>query len=91
MDEYIYETYEQYLASGEWDGAMVHDEGSNETNRLPFCTFCHPDPLINSTAYLTYNFLVTGLALPTIGLLGILGNGISAFVYSRRSMRWLDC
>lgn len=33
--------------------------------------------------YVIYNLILSGMILPLIGFLGLIGNGLSAFVYSR--------
>uniref|UniRef100_A0A1I7YVA9 G_PROTEIN_RECEP_F1_2 domain-containing protein n=1 Tax=Steinernema glaseri TaxID=37863 RepID=A0A1I7YVA9_9BILA len=39
-----------------------------------------------SREYEIYNLMVIGVAMPLIGVLGLIGDVISAFIYSRRSM-----
>ncbi|CAI5456247.1 unnamed protein product [Caenorhabditis angaria] len=48
------------------------------------CGLCQPpkDPY-----YIQFNFMVLGVILPIVGLFGIFGNAISAFVYSRPEMQ----
>ncbi|KAK6032712.1 7 transmembrane receptor [Ostertagia ostertagi] len=49
------------------------------------CGICdHP---LSESDYVTYNLIVSGVILPLIGLFGLVGNGLSAFVYSRPEMR----
>uniref|UniRef100_A0A1I7X8M9 G_PROTEIN_RECEP_F1_2 domain-containing protein n=1 Tax=Heterorhabditis bacteriophora TaxID=37862 RepID=A0A1I7X8M9_HETBA len=57
----------------------------NFTGCLPQCGICtHP---LNEDDYITYNLIISGVILPLIGLLGLIGNGLSAFIYSRPEMR----
>ncbi|VDO63074.1 unnamed protein product [Haemonchus placei] len=57
----------------------------NFTGCLPQCGICdHP---LSESDYVTYNIIVSGVILPLIGLFGLVGNGLSAFVYSRPEMR----
>ncbi|CAJ0610082.1 unnamed protein product [Cylicocyclus nassatus] len=57
----------------------------NFTGCLPQCGICdHP---LSDNNYIMYNIIVSGIILPIIGTLGLIGNGLSAFVYSRREMR----
>ncbi|VDM80651.1 unnamed protein product, partial [Strongylus vulgaris] len=57
----------------------------NFTGCLPQCGICeHP---LNESDYILYNIIVSGIILPLIGSLGLIGNGLSAFVYSRPEMR----
>ncbi|OZC06363.1 hypothetical protein X798_06649 [Onchocerca flexuosa] len=56
---------------------------------LPICGYCYD---FNTTLelgknYELYNMMVIRILLPVIGLFGLCGNGISAFIYSRKSMR----
>ncbi|GMT33609.1 hypothetical protein PFISCL1PPCAC_24906, partial [Pristionchus fissidentatus] len=37
--------------------------------------------------YDTFNLIVIGVILPSIGLFGLIGNTISAFIYSRKEVR----
>ncbi|KHJ87347.1 hypothetical protein OESDEN_12881 [Oesophagostomum dentatum] len=57
----------------------------NFTGCLPQCGICD-HPLSNSD-YIIYNIVVSGVILPLIGTFGLIGNGLSAFVYSRPEMR----
>ncbi|ETN82461.1 hypothetical protein NECAME_07950 [Necator americanus] len=53
----------------------------NFTGCLPQCGICdHP---LSESDYMTYNIIVSGVILPVIGSFGLIGNGLSAFVYSR--------
>ncbi len=52
---------------------------------LPLCNVC--DPLQPTAAYKQYNMVMTGILLPLIGLLGLIGNSISAIMFTRASMR----
>ncbi|EYC38782.1 hypothetical protein Y032_0696g1610 [Ancylostoma ceylanicum] len=57
----------------------------NFTGCLPHCGICdHP---LSESDYMTYNLIVSGVVLPLIGTFGLIGNGLSAFVYSRPEMR----
>jgi hypothetical protein len=78
-------SYEDYLKSGDIDGVDVNYTGMPE--RLPWCNFCSPGQAPDTQTYLTYNLLTTGISLPLIGMFGIIGNCVSAFVYSRPIMR----
>uniref|UniRef100_A0A915Q692 G-protein coupled receptors family 1 profile domain-containing protein n=1 Tax=Setaria digitata TaxID=48799 RepID=A0A915Q692_9BILA len=56
---------------------------------LPVCGYCYD---FNKTlepwdAYELYNLMIIRIFLPVIGLFGLFGNGVSAFIYSRKSMR----
>ncbi|KAM3729167.1 putative G-protein coupled receptor [Dirofilaria immitis] len=58
-------------------------------NGLPVCGYCYN---FNATFEFTknyelYNMMIIRILLPIIGLFGLCGNGISAFIYSRKSMR----
>uniref|UniRef100_A0A8R1TRZ7 G_PROTEIN_RECEP_F1_2 domain-containing protein n=2 Tax=Onchocerca TaxID=6281 RepID=A0A8R1TRZ7_ONCVO len=56
---------------------------------LPVCGYCYDfnTTLELSKNYELYNMMVIRILLPVIGLFGLCGNGISAFIYSRKSMR----
>ncbi|VIO88110.1 Uncharacterized protein BM_BM1902 [Brugia malayi] len=56
---------------------------------LPVCGYCYHFniTLESSNNYELYNMMVIRILLPVIGLFGLCGNGISAFIYSRKSMR----
>ncbi|VDL79886.1 unnamed protein product [Nippostrongylus brasiliensis] len=50
----------------------------NFTGCLPQCGICdHP---LSESDYVTYNIVVSGIVLPLIGLFGLVGNGLSAFM-----------
>uniref|UniRef100_A0A914I5L2 G-protein coupled receptors family 1 profile domain-containing protein n=1 Tax=Globodera rostochiensis TaxID=31243 RepID=A0A914I5L2_GLORO len=57
----------------------------NFTNCLPNCGLC--TQFASDQFYITYNLVVIGLLLPFISLCGLCGNVLSAFVYSRVSLR----
>uniref|UniRef100_A0A7E4VQU0 G_PROTEIN_RECEP_F1_2 domain-containing protein n=1 Tax=Panagrellus redivivus TaxID=6233 RepID=A0A7E4VQU0_PANRE len=57
----------------------------NFTNCLPECGICSDFP--EDSVYVAYNFIVIGVILPFIGLCGLCGNSISAFIYSRPNLR----
>lgn len=52
----------------------------NET-LLPNCEICVADP--EAATYRIYNSIVIGILVPVVGALGIVGNALSAVVYSR--------
>uniref|UniRef100_A0A0N4ZB57 G_PROTEIN_RECEP_F1_2 domain-containing protein n=1 Tax=Parastrongyloides trichosuri TaxID=131310 RepID=A0A0N4ZB57_PARTI len=57
----------------------------NITNCLPVCGFCvisAPDQ-----TYALMNIVINGILLPFVGILGLLGNITSAYIYSRPAMR----
>uniref|UniRef100_A0A915DHA4 G-protein coupled receptors family 1 profile domain-containing protein n=1 Tax=Ditylenchus dipsaci TaxID=166011 RepID=A0A915DHA4_9BILA len=58
-------------------------------NDLPICGFCYDFGQYHKPAreYEIYNLTVIGIILPVIGLMGLIGNSISAFIYSRKCMR----
>uniref|UniRef100_A0A158PKH0 G_PROTEIN_RECEP_F1_2 domain-containing protein n=1 Tax=Angiostrongylus costaricensis TaxID=334426 RepID=A0A158PKH0_ANGCS len=57
----------------------------NFTGCLPQCGIC--DHSLSESDYVTYNLIVSGVILPLIGLFGLVGNGLSAFIFSRAEMR----
>ncbi|KAE9413014.1 hypothetical protein Angca_009373, partial [Angiostrongylus cantonensis] len=57
----------------------------NFTGCLPQCGIC--DHSLSESDYVTYNLIVSGVILPLIGLFGLVGNGLSAFIFSRSEMR----
>ncbi|KAE9553806.1 hypothetical protein FO519_002976 [Halicephalobus sp. NKZ332] len=57
----------------------------NFTNCLPECGIC--TSFTTDPSYVMYNLFVIGFLLPFISLCGLCGNGISAFIFSRPSMR----
>uniref|UniRef100_A0A0R3RWJ0 G_PROTEIN_RECEP_F1_2 domain-containing protein n=1 Tax=Elaeophora elaphi TaxID=1147741 RepID=A0A0R3RWJ0_9BILA len=56
---------------------------------LPVCGYCYDFSITleASNNYEFYNMMIIRILLPVIGLFGLCGNGISAFIYSRKSMR----
>uniref|UniRef100_A0A914BZG7 G-protein coupled receptors family 1 profile domain-containing protein n=1 Tax=Acrobeloides nanus TaxID=290746 RepID=A0A914BZG7_9BILA len=68
---------------------------TNETIRygichgMPICGFCYDygEYRKPSREYELYNLIVIGTILPIIGLMGLMGNAISGFIYSRKLMR----
>ena len=56
---------------------------------LPVCGYCYDFGQFQkpSREYAIYNLVVIGVFLPCIGILGLVGNSISVFVYSRPPMR----
>ncbi|KAI1706731.1 serpentine type 7TM GPCR chemoreceptor srw domain-containing protein [Ditylenchus destructor] len=63
---------------GEWHSTLVNVE---------HCGICGSTASENDFTYTVYNLLVIGTLLPFISLCGFVGNGLSAFVYSRPAMR----
>ncbi|KAK0396443.1 hypothetical protein QR680_001717 [Steinernema hermaphroditum] len=57
----------------------------NFTNCRPHCGMCQLSQRDHS--YTVFNLVLIGFVLPFIGMCGLLGNGLSAFVYSRPAMR----
>lgn len=55
----------------------------NFTHCLPSCGLC--TSFASDQTYLHYNLIVIGILLPFISVCGLFGNGLSAFLYSRRS------
>ncbi|EFP10199.1 hypothetical protein CRE_24089 [Caenorhabditis remanei] len=55
---------------------------------LAVCGFCYDfaETRQVSKEYEQFNLVVIGLMLPFIGCLGLIGNALSAFTYSRREM-----
>lgn len=48
---------------------------------LPHCEMCQM--FASDSNYFVYNLVLIGFILPLIGFCGLLGNGISAFIYCR--------
>ncbi|VDK84350.1 unnamed protein product [Litomosoides sigmodontis] len=57
----------------------------NFSECLPHCEMCQI--LASDSTYIAYNLVLIGFILPLIGFCGLLGNGISAFIYCRPEMR----
>uniref|UniRef100_A0A914QSA7 G-protein coupled receptors family 1 profile domain-containing protein n=1 Tax=Panagrolaimus davidi TaxID=227884 RepID=A0A914QSA7_9BILA len=57
----------------------------NFTNCLPQCGIC--TSFATDHTYMIYNLVMIGLLLPFISLCGLIGNSLSAFIYSRPRMR----
>ncbi|CAG9530565.1 unnamed protein product [Cercopithifilaria johnstoni] len=57
----------------------------NFSECLPHCEMCQV--LVSDSTYIVYNLVLIGFILPLIGFFGLLGNGISAFIYCRPEMR----
>ncbi|VDM58454.1 unnamed protein product [Angiostrongylus costaricensis] len=55
---------------------------------LSICGWCYDygEARFVSREYEKFNSIVISLILPSIGFLGIIGNGLSAFTYSRKEM-----
>lgn len=53
----------------------------NFSECLPHCEMCQI--LASDSTYIAYNLVLIGFILPLIGFCGLLGNGISAFIYCR--------
>lgn len=53
----------------------------NFSHCLPQCGMCQV--VASDPTYIVYNLLLIGFILPFIGLCGLLGNGMSAFIYYR--------
>ncbi|CAO4387923.1 unnamed protein product [Caenorhabditis nigoni] len=51
----------------------------------PLCGLCYHGS--KEWDYIRFNIIVVGIILPIVGVFGIVGNAISAFVYSRPEMR----
>ncbi|CAD5235764.1 unnamed protein product [Bursaphelenchus xylophilus] len=60
-----------------------------QCNGLPICGFCYNFGQYQKPApeYELYNMILICLILPMLGFFGLIGNSLSAFVYSRKSMR----
>ncbi|CAD5228364.1 unnamed protein product [Bursaphelenchus okinawaensis] len=60
-----------------------------QCNGLPICGFCYNFGQYHQPApeYELYNMILICMILPILGFLGLIGNSLSAFVYSRKSMR----
>ncbi|GMT35761.1 hypothetical protein PFISCL1PPCAC_27058, partial [Pristionchus fissidentatus] len=56
----------------------------NFTDCLPNCGVCasHQEP-----DYVLFNLIVSGIILPLLGVFGLVGNSLSAFIYSRPECR----
>uniref|UniRef100_A0A915DN72 G-protein coupled receptors family 1 profile domain-containing protein n=1 Tax=Ditylenchus dipsaci TaxID=166011 RepID=A0A915DN72_9BILA len=80
-DAQIALTTVQYL----YENHIIH--WPNFTNCLPNCGICGSVASENDYTYTVFNLLIIGLLLPFVSLCGLLGNGLSSFVYSRPSMR----
>uniref|UniRef100_A0A914XHQ1 G-protein coupled receptors family 1 profile domain-containing protein n=1 Tax=Plectus sambesii TaxID=2011161 RepID=A0A914XHQ1_9BILA len=52
---------------------------------LPDCEICVADP--EASTYRIYNSIVIGILVPVVGVLGIVGNALSAAVYSLPAMK----
>ncbi|CAI4223735.1 unnamed protein product [Auanema sp. JU1783] len=63
----------------------IIDVQPNFTGCLPQCGLCEHS--LRESHYVLYNLIISGFILPLIGLLGLIGNGLSAFIYSRPDMR----
>lgn len=59
----------------------------NFTNCLPVCGLC--TSFNGDRIYNIYNLFVIGLLLPFISFCGLIGNSISAFVYSQKCKKLL--
>ncbi|KAL3982563.1 Olfactory receptor family protein [Acanthocheilonema viteae] len=57
----------------------------NFSECLPHCEMCQI--FASDSTYIIYNLVLIGFILPLIGFCGLLGNGISAFIYCRPEMR----
>ncbi|KAK6110897.1 Olfactory receptor family protein [Brugia pahangi] len=57
----------------------------NFSECLPHCEMCQI--FASDSTYIVYNLVLIGFILPLIGFCGLLGNGISAFIYCRPEMR----
>ncbi|VDK54733.1 unnamed protein product [Gongylonema pulchrum] len=57
----------------------------NFSECLPHCGMCQV--FASDPTYIVYNLLLIGFFLPLIGLCGLIGNGLSAFIYYRPEMR----
>lgn len=53
----------------------------NFSECLPHCGMCQV--FAYDSTYIVYNLLLIGFVLPLIGFCGLLGNGMSAFIYYR--------
>ncbi|CAB3400156.1 unnamed protein product [Caenorhabditis bovis] len=55
---------------------------------LAVCGYCYDFAEVKTVSkeYETFNLIVIGVLLPTVGCLGLIGNALSAFTYSRREM-----
>uniref|UniRef100_A0A915CJL6 G-protein coupled receptors family 1 profile domain-containing protein n=1 Tax=Parascaris univalens TaxID=6257 RepID=A0A915CJL6_PARUN len=57
----------------------------NFSSCLPHCGMCQM--FASDSTYNIFNLFLIGFMLPLIGFCGLIGNGISAFIYSRHEMR----
>uniref|UniRef100_A0A915PMU9 G-protein coupled receptors family 1 profile domain-containing protein n=1 Tax=Setaria digitata TaxID=48799 RepID=A0A915PMU9_9BILA len=57
----------------------------NFSECLPHCGMCQI--FASDSTYIVYNLVLIGFVLPLIGFCGLLGNGMSAFIYCRPEMR----
>ncbi|MCP9265720.1 BMA-FRPR-1 [Dirofilaria immitis] len=57
----------------------------NFSECLPHCGMCQI--FASDSTYIVYNLVLIGFILPLIGFCGLLGNGISAFIYCRPEIR----
>lgn len=55
---------------------------------MDLCGYCYDQAISKKPTfeYERYNLIVIGIILPLVGTFGLLGNAISAFIYSRKSM-----
>ncbi|MFH4977805.1 hypothetical protein AB6A40_004514 [Gnathostoma spinigerum] len=85
MDEYDYGLSEN-ISSGTTCTAESVSKGF--CYGMAVCGFCYDFGQSREITkeYETYNMIVIGIVLPAIGSLGLIGNSISAFVYSRPAM-----
>ncbi|CAJ0583580.1 unnamed protein product, partial [Mesorhabditis spiculigera] len=59
-------------------------------NGLPICGYCYgggTEGPVASWQYELFNLVVIGFILPLIGIFGLFGDAVSAFIYSRREMQ----
>ncbi|EYC36688.1 hypothetical protein Y032_0867g2775 [Ancylostoma ceylanicum] len=61
---------------------------NGQCHGLSICGWCYDygEARIVSKEYETFNSIVISFLLPSIGFLGLVGNGLSAFTYSRKEM-----
>ncbi|KAF8353933.1 frpr-17 [Pristionchus pacificus] len=62
----------------------IHFTAPNFTDCLPNCGVCTPH---QEPDYVFFNLIISGVVLPLLGVFGLMGNALSAFVYSRPECR----
>ncbi|CAD6187135.1 unnamed protein product [Caenorhabditis auriculariae] len=78
-DDVIYQSLKQLLYHD------IIDTPINFNGCMPQCGMCYRGS--KEWDYILFNLAVVGIILPTVGVFGTIGNGISAYIYSRPEMR----